>query len=520
MNSPDQEDAQWLRDSRIARITRDLYQRKNFGYFCVDLNWKVLEVSENLTSFGFSELALGADASDSVDFLVGVDIEQVLDLPMLSSPSKLPIRVSLLPRRKELTVVIMDASEEFQQRRQLQQKANENQLLLDKQAKLMTELESAQNQLQEQNSALQEAARLQSSFLSGVSHEFRTPLTSIIGYNELLRTQWDKLSKKSALNHITAVQRSSKHLLSLVENLLDHGKYQSQNIELHPKPSNIDELFNDVVAVVAPAAHTKNIDLLTEFDFSGTKMVLVDDSRLRQCLINTIGNAIKFTDEGSVRVTASWADDEIKVEIVDTGIGISSEHLQKIRQPFWQVPDTGKAGTGLGLTITERIIEMMGGSFSIDSNLGDGTKLSFEVMAAGLAENILQQTAAQVPATEALKILFAEDDEDIAALTILLLEEQGVSVTHVENGLDAIKKLEVADYDLVLMDLNMPVMDGYTAVEKIRRSGNAVPIMVMTASSTRADKERVQALGCDGYLVKPVDIMDLLSLASHLTNTS
>lgn len=501
---------------RLTRIAQQLYEHRNIAYFCVDHDWVVIDVSENLEDFGFTGVGLGVDATDVVDFLVGVDTSTEIELPLLSSPTKMPIGVALLPSQDGLTVIINDASNAFSQRRQLQQKANENELLLETQNRLMQELEAAQEQLHQRNLDLQEAARLQSSFMSGVSHEFRTPLASIIGYADQLQSGLDKLPKITVSNNVAAIQRSSKHLLSLVENLLDHGKFESTEIELNPRPTNVSELFQDVTLVLNQEAASKGIVLGLRLDLESDLLVLVDDSRLRQCLINLIGNAIKFTDEGQVTIGVSWIEDELRISIKDTGMGISPEHLAKIREPFWQAPNTGKAGTGLGLTITERIIDMIGGSFSIESTLGEGSTVDFRVTAPLLIPEFVEESSAHVPATEPLNLLFAEDDYDIASLTTVLLEDRGVSVTHVANGADAVKLLGTTKFDLVLMDLHMPIMDGYSAVETIRGKGDSTPIVVMTASSTKADRDRAHKLGCDAFLVKPVDVSDLLALANQL----
>lgn len=507
-----------LDQERFLKITRQLYDSQHFAYLLVDHQWQVLEVSENLTEYGFPLLETGSLATDQIDFLVGLDATQLVTLPFINSPSDKPIRVRLLPEDSNTIVMISDATEEFESQQLLQQKANENQLLLETQARLMHQLEAAKTQLQQKNTELEEAARLQSGFLSGVSHEFRTPLSSIIGYSDLLMDQQQSLDADSVNKYLEVVQRSGKHLLSLVENLLDHGKFNASDISLNPKPIDLAQLFTDVGMMVEPLAAAKTVEFSIETSMDSGLQVVIDDSRLRQCLINLLGNAIKFTDAGEVRVKASWQDDHLHTVIKDTGIGISPEHLEKITQPFWQAPGTGKAGTGLGLTITEQIIELMGGVMSIQSELGQGTEISFSIMAPQLEDQPLAPGSPLVSEPAELKLLFAEDDEDIAALTCLLLEESGVAVTHVNNGERALQALQQNKFDLVLMDLHMPVMDGYTAVKHIREGGNNIPLIIMSASANAADQERAQQLGCDGYLVKPVDIQDLIAMAQQFKN--
>ncbi|MFT4629364.1 MAG: signal transduction histidine kinase/CheY-like chemotaxis protein [Arenicella sp.] len=501
---------------RLTQVAQQIHDYRKIAYFCVDQDWAVVDVSDNLKNFGFIGVEIGVDATDVVDFLVGADIKTELELPLLASPSKVPIGVLLLPSQDGLTVVIGDASREFSRRRLLNQKAKENRMLLIAQARLMQKLQSAQKQLHQRNDDLREAARLQSSFMSGVSHEFRTPLAAITGYSDQLQTGLDKLPRRILFRNVAAIQRSSKHLLALVENLLDHGELESSEIELNPRPTNISQLFDGAIMILNHTAVSKGVALGLQLDINSDLLVLVDDSRLRQCLVNLIGNALKFTDQGRVIVRVAHMDDELRISVRDTGIGISPEHLEKVRLPFWQAPNGGKAGTGLGLTITAKIIEMIGGSFSIESTLGEGTTVGFMVSAPMLLPEFVEGISAHVLAAEPLHFLFAEDDYDIASLTSALLEERGVTVTRVANGAEAVRLLGTSTFDLVLLDLHMPVMDGYSAVSAIRGKGDFTPIVVMTASSVKSDRDRAHKLGCDGFLVKPVDVGDLLALAHRL----
>ena len=504
--------------ARIADISQYLFDHHQFAYFLLDQDWRVQETSNNIQDFGFSALPIGSDATDEIDFLVGMDVTENHELPMISSPAGDPIRVMFIPSDAMIIVVILDAEQEFIRQKQLQQKANENQLLLETQDKLLAKIEGTKKILESQNLQLQEASRLQSSFLSGVSHEFRTPLASIIGYTNLLLADQKNQPSSDNQEYLSAVKRSSKHLLSLIENLLDHGKFDSNEITLNPKPNDLVEVFHDVELLVRPLATTKQIDFEMKHSLNAEFFAVLDDSRLRQCLINIIGNAIKFTDVGGVYVEVIWEDDELQITVKDTGIGISKNNLAKIKQPFWQAPDTGKSGTGLGLTITERIIELMGGVLTIDSVEAKGTTVNFSVLAPQVEMATQQELTALQTLSKPLNLLLVEDDSDIAFLVSAMLEEKGVLVTHLHNGALAVERLQTQKFDLVLMDLHMPILDGYGAIEQIRASGNQIPILIMTASAIEADRGRAEELGCDGYLVKPVDIADLIALAEQLVS--
>lgn len=508
-------------------INRQLFEKLELAYFSVDHSMVVKDVSSNLSQYGFSDVCEGGKIDDFVDFMVGLDSRTEIDLPLVSSPSGIPISVSLLPCEEQLTVVISNASTQAEHRQMLQQKANENELLVYKQKTLVAELEKASAELEHKNQQLEEASRLQTSFLSGVSHEFRTPLTSIIGYTNLVRKDLQHVSEQEpqvgsdgddSEEYLRAVHRSSKHLLSLVENLLDHGKLDSNEIIIRPKRTDIAEVFEDVALLLHPLSETKNIEFKVNTDFEKSAFAVTDDSRLRQCLINLVGNAIKFTDTGSVTVSVAWQDDLLEVSVRDTGPGISAQDLEKIRLPFWQAADTGKAGTGLGLTITERLIEMMGGELRIESELGSGTHVQFSLPMPNAPESA---TSADVPdsVAGALKLLLVEDDSDIADLVQMMLMERGADVTRVANGALALDAVNADSFDLILMDVHMPVMNGYDAIRELRARGNRTPVVVMSASAMEVDREKAEAMGCNAYLTKPVEIDDILAIADTVLSS-
>lgn len=501
------------------KISKQFFEKLDLAYFCVDHSMNVVEVSDNLSRYGYAELSSGVDVQDYVDFMVGMDTHAELNLPIVATPSGLQVCVNLLPSEEQLTVLITDASHAAEQRQMLQQKANENELLVGQQKKLMAQLALASNELEAKNTQLKEAARLQTSFLSGVSHEFRTPLTSIIGYTNLVKSALEEplngpINNDSS-NHIRAVQRSSKHLLSLVENLLDHGKLGSDEIVIRPKVTKLTEIFEDVEILLRPLSDAKRIKFNVHTRFNRNALSVLDDSRLRQCLINILGNAVKFTDAGGVSLAASLQKDVLIVEVQDTGPGITQSDLQKIRMPFWQGLDTGKAGTGLGLTITERLIELMGGDLQIESEVDKGTRVSFQMPAPVVHNDEPANSLEGIPA-EPLSILLAEDDNDIADLVCMMLLEKGILVDRVENGAQALEALDCKHYDLVLMDIHMPVMSGYEALGELKARGNPTPVVVMSASAVDADRAKAIDLGCRAYLVKPVDIDDIIGIAGQV----
>jgi signal transduction histidine kinase/ActR/RegA family two-component response regulator len=504
------------------QINAQLFDKLGLAYICVDSSMAVVDISDNLSSYGYDAVCIGAQIEDCIDFMFGLDVLTQLDLPLVESPSGIIVSVSLMPSDNSLTVLISDATNQAEQRQLLQQKANENELLVERQDKLLSQLERASQQLEQKNDQLEEASRLQTSFLSGVSHEFRTPLTSIIGYTNLveqsLPSSVDSITDDTERNagHLRAARRSSRHLLSLVENLLDHGKLDSNAIVLRPKSIDLAELFDDVNMLLKPLSDTKHIELKFRLKIGDSATVAIDDSRLRQCLINLLGNAIKFTDYGSVCLTAELQDDFLSVKIDDTGPGIHPEDLEKIRLPFWQAADTGKAGTGLGLTITERIIELMGGDLEVLSVLGQGTQIFFQIPAPILVKQVGTEGSSSTAVVTDMSVLLAEDDHDIADLMVIMLAKRGVHVTHVDNGALALEAIESGNFDFVLMDIHMPVMSGYEALASLQQANNNTPVAIMSASTVEVDRVKAESLGCYEYLVKPVDVEEIIEIMNHV----
>ena len=512
-------DRSMLDFARVTTITRQLYERKQFAFLIVSADWEVVEVSANFSDYGFDAPEIGSDARDTVDFLVGLDSNSALDLPIVLSPSQQPLHIVLLPENGQLTIVLMDASQVYKQRQMVQQQANENALLLAQQRRLTDQLEIAKQDLENKNQQLKEAGRLQSSFLSGVSHEFRTPLASMLGYIELLSERFDTQSREESRAQLNVVMRSTRHLLSLVENLLDHGKFDADEVVLTPVPTELKTLYREVRAMLEPAAINKGIELTMSTASADLPTCLIDPARFRQIPLNIIGNAIKFTDVGSVRVSLGHENEALSLSVQDSGIGISAANLSKITQPFWQASQHERVGTGLGLTITDKIVEMMGGELSVRSNLGEGTIVNIRLPAPCLPEELELPINNEAFTQQGRHFLLAEDDADIANLVALLLNEKGVKVTRVENGEQAIQAVSAQKFDLILMDLQMPIVDGYEASRRIRKAGVSTPILVMTASALEADRSLAEQVGCDGYLIKPVVIDELLNLANQLMQT-
>lgn len=370
-----------------------------------------------------------------------------------------------------------------------------------------------------------------SEFLANMSHEIRTPLTGILGFTELLRRQVGTPEQRQ--NHLDTIQNSGKHLLTLINDILDLSKIEAGHMECKRVSCSPHKIVCEVLSVLRVRAQEKGLRLDCEWTTCVPETITTDPARLRQLLMNLAGNAIKFTETGSVviRLAAYPERQEPRFvcEIVDTGIGIQSQHLEKIFRPFEQADNsiTRKyGGTGLGLPISQHIAGALGGGIQVISQPGQGStfKVTLEsgsfdnvsFVPAGCCEIFAPKTDTQSAHAAgkklpAARILLVEDGETNRELITLVLSEAGAAVVTAENGQQGVDLARCERFDLILMDMQMPLMDGYTAARTLRNEGCWLPILALTAHSMRGDEEKCLNAGCSGYISKPIQIDRLVN---------
>ena len=376
-------------------------------------------------------------------------------------------------------------------------------------------------------------------FLAHLSHELRTPLTSILGYTELLM---DSKMGQSAQSELSIVLNNSKHLLSLLNNMLDLSKIAADKLELNLSEVNLDALIADVYALMSIPATDKGLTLTVISDTPLPLKIQTDATRFRQVLINLISNAIKFTEQGSVTVRL-WCKEREECEflyfsVTDTGIGIPQNQLDSVFKPFEQVADVvsrRQGGSGLGLAICNELVAKMGGEVSLQSTFGEGSSFTAYIHTGDTKQSpheVLSFDAKPIIAKECNtlnyqgKVLVVDDVNDIRMLVGHMVQNSGLQVEYGRNGLEALDKVTDAHndgqpYDLVLIDIHMPVMNGSEAIKQIRSSGIQSPVVAMTAATMKGVRDQLISQGFTNVLEKPINLDALMKvLDSHLTPVS
>jgi len=362
--------------------------------------------------------------------------------------------------------------------------------------------------------------RLKSQFLAHLSHEVRTPMTSILGFIELLETGSPSIVNQREC--LTTIRRNAEHLLSLLDCILDRSKLEAGAMKPELAACRPSEFLHDTVALLQLAAREKGIGLELEFKTPPFDLILTDPTRIKQILFNLIGNAVKFTERGSVRVvvTSNTSDRRMIVEVIDTGVGIEAGELDQLFMPYVQATrHDGKhfRGTGLGLSISRQLAEMLGGSLTASSESGQGSNFRLEIPAPEPGPEAKLRERSPTFAGAVRKILLADDGIDSRRLLMFQLQRAGATVESVEDGLAACRLAEEASragvpFDLVLLDLNMPRMDGFGAARRLRDQGFIGPVIALTASLSEEARNDCLLAGFDDMATKPIPSRALIEL--------
>ncbi len=389
-------------------------------------------------------------------------------------------------------------------------------------------LNDTHQEVQKQTEALIRAKELadhanqaKSMYLANISHEIRTPMTAIMGFTELLTetTHLDAADRGS----LAAIQRNGQYLLQLINDLLDLSKIEAGKMTVELSACDVTAVLAEVIGTARQKATEKGLQLSLHYTSHVPAVIRTDEFRLRQILLNLLTNAIKFTNRGGVRVEVCSARHHdvttLAMTVLDTGIGITPEKIEMLFKPFSQAEvSTSRryGGTGLGLTISRELARLLGGDIKVISSPGKGSEFQLVLEFASdpsvrmIEPEDLVDNAAAVPPPDkehkelAGRVLVVEDSEDIQALLKLMLQAAKLDVDTALNGAEALHLAGKQHYDLILMDIHMPVMDGHSATRELRKRGNTTPIIALTARAMASDRDQCIASGCTDYLSKPI----------------
>ncbi|MGE0172532.1 MAG: ATP-binding protein [Oligoflexales bacterium] len=363
-----------------------------------------------------------------------------------------------------------------------------------------------------------------SQFLANMSHQIRTPLNVILGFSNLLRQP--NISKEEQLHSIEVIHRSSKELDTLIGDILDMSKIEAGRFESEMRPFRLTELLAEVVSSFASKAKDKKIELILKNHPTDTQWIISDPVRLRQILVNVVGNAVKLTTEGHICIATDWSpadeagDQTLTFTVQDTGSGIAAKYRDKLFEPFVQA-DSSTArqygGTGLGLALARQLAHILGGDLVLaDTTIGEGSKfvLTIQAKAVSSKENAGRSAMIQAPLFSkplaGLQILVAEDLEDNQNLIRTMLQNAGASVQVAINGFEAVQEAMSGNYDLVLMDIHMPILSGYDAASTLRAKGYKRPIIAVTAHAIAEGLCKSMEHGCNAFVTKPIEVSALI----------
>ncbi len=442
------------------------------------------------------------------------------------------VEVSTASVSKNQDVLVLGIMRDITERKRTQKLIKENEAKLKKQneeyLELNQELTETNNRIKQINSELREANqraeehdKLKSAFLANMSHEVRTPMNGILGFSQLLLD--GAIDDAEREEFVGVIQNCGNQLLAIINDLIDISKIEANQITLNPSPVNLNELLNEQLLLFKPKAEDNNLQFEIESNFDPTtSAIMVDGARLRQVISNLIGNAIKFTPEGEVRFGCYRNQNVVEFYVKDTGVGIPADKQKYIFERFRQVETElarQTSGTGLGLAISKALVSKMGGEIWVESQSGEGSTFHFTIPDNNAVNKTIEQPIAEKryqTVSKTPQILIADDNEINYLYLKELLKGVDADLLWVTNGQEVVSYVKSnPNIDLILMDIKMPIMDGYQATREVKKIRHDLPIIAQTAYAMTSDREKAAESGCDDYIAKPINKAKFISIINR-----
>ena len=450
------------------------------------------------------EVAFYGTGSEHVEALralfVGCSIDENQHVALVELASGCVANVHLITAGDGFNVLLLDAGAQRAEQRVHQQARNEAVLLGHAKSRAIEQLKDIRHQLERQRSDLEEANSLKNAMIATLSHEFRTPLTSICGYVHLLeRRREDFAHARQALG---AIRRNATYLYALAENLLEYGRGEAGAL-LNGTEVDLQAMASDLEDMFRPLAEYKGLGFAMQVEIGDPARPVFDEVRLRQIAINLLSNAVRYTAHGEIAAGFLWRAGSLRLDVRDTGIGIAPERRDDIFKPFNRGGQSGSKGAGLGLSIVRRLVELMNGQLVFDSHPGEGSR--FVVVLPPLEGEVAIGISAS-PWMQSADVLVVDDDPDIAQLLQALLTDLGFNVRSVGDAQSAIEEVARLAPDVLLIDIELPDIPGVTAVKQLRANGYRGRVVVLSAISAPKARDAALGAGADFYLSKPLNV--------------